>query len=86
MGTIATLPRSPAGDSAAVALRSVVDSGVAPVFVVAAFILLLGFLYVVDAFTESRANIRATLVALLLPLLLTYGMILLFESILLLQR
>lgn len=81
MSTIAILPEATPGGSASATLRSVVGSGVAPVLVVAAFLLLLGALYVLEPFAGNRPTRRAALVALLVPLLLTYVGVLLAHSI-----
>lgn len=85
MNTIVTAPRTAAGEAAATTLYSVADSGTAPVFVVAIFVLLLGVLYVLDVFTPSRSYLRVRLVALLIPLLTVYVLVMVFEALLLLR-
>lgn len=70
-----------AGVSAATSLLSPVGLGVGGIFVAAALVLLLAYLDLFDASAIDDPEVRTTVLATVVPLALTFGAIVLFESL-----
>jgi amino acid transporter len=67
--------------SAATSLLSPVGAGVGGIFVAAALIVRLAYLDFFDASSYVNEQVRNTVLATILPLALTFGVIVIFESL-----
>lgn len=67
--------------TSAISLLSPVGLGVGGVFVAASLIFLLAYLDLYDASESNDPQLRTTLVVTIVPLLLTFGAIVLFKSL-----
>lgn len=67
--------------SAAISLLSPVGLGVGGVFIAAALVLLLSSYDLLDAAESDHAGVRTTMLATIVPLVVTFGAIVLFKSL-----
>ena len=67
--------------SAAISLLSPVGLGVGGVFIAAALVLLLSSYDLLDAADYDHEGVRTTMLAMIVPLMITFGGIVLFKSL-----
>lgn len=81
MGLTAIVSSASAGVSSATSLLSPVGVGVGGIFVAVALVALLAYLDLFDASEQEQSSVRSMLVATIIPLLLTFSGIVLFQSL-----
>lgn len=80
MGITAGVVSSASGVSAAISLRLSTEAGVGSILGIVLLILLIAMLIIIDPSDSKYPQLRSMLIAAITPLLLTFGVIILFES------
>lgn len=82
MGVTAGVVSSSSGVSAVTSLQLSTEAGVGGIVGIAVLILLVATLIIIDSLEPKYPQLRSILIATITPLLLAFGVIILFESLL----